>query len=70
VTALIQLPDGDRKGSDAEYWVALDVAGGEGAAEADGLRARTGPWVFRISDYRYDAIAKRMKDLVEDAGAS
>tara|TARA_R110000772_G_scaffold73216_3_gene159619 strand:- start:46618 stop:47709 length:1092 start_codon:yes stop_codon:yes gene_type:complete len=70
VTALIELPKGDPKGPAAEYWVSLDIAGGEGTAEADGLRARTGPWVFRISDYRYNAIAKRMKDLVEDAAGS
>jgi len=70
VTALIDLPEGDLKGPKAEYWVSLDVAGGAGTAEADGLRARTTPWVFRISDYRYDAIAKRMKDLVEDAAGS
>tara|TARA_R110000782_G_scaffold10383_5_gene32495 strand:- start:1965 stop:3026 length:1062 start_codon:yes stop_codon:yes gene_type:complete len=70
VTALIDLPEGDLKGPTAEYWVSLDIAGGEGTAEADGLRARTNPWVFRISDYRYDSIAKRMKDLVEDAAGS
>lgn len=70
VTALIELPKGDLKGPQAEYWVSLDITGGEGTAEADGLRARTTPWVFRISDYRYDAIAKRMKDLVEDAAGS
>jgi len=70
VTALIELPKGDPKGPAAEYWVSLNIAGGEGTAEADRLRARTGPWVFRISDYRYDSIAKRMKDLVEDAAGS
>lgn len=70
VTALIDLPKDDPKGPAAEYWVSLDIAGGEGTAEADGLRARTGPWVFRISDYRYNAIAKRMTDLIEDAAGS
>jgi hypothetical protein len=70
VTALIELPKGDATGAAAEYWVVLDIAGGEGKAEADGLRARTSPWVFRISDYRVDSIAKRMKDLVEDAAGS
>lgn len=70
VTALIERPTDDAKGPDAQFWVALDVTGGEGTAEADGLRARTAPWVFRISDYRFDAIAKRMADLVEDAGGS
>lgn len=70
VTALIEHPAGDAKGSDAQFWVVLDVTGGEGTAEADALRARTTPWAFRISDYRFDAIAKRMADLVEDAGGS
>ncbi|MEQ9575102.1 MAG: DUF4340 domain-containing protein, partial [Rhodospirillales bacterium] len=36
VTALIDLPEGDLKGPKAEYWVSLDIAGGEGTAEADG----------------------------------
>lgn len=78
VTALIQLPEEDdpsatpaaRPSDNPEYWVALTVEGGEGTAEADDLRARTAPWVFRISDYRYDAIAKRKSDMVEDAGGS
>ncbi|MEQ8230018.1 MAG: DUF4340 domain-containing protein [Rhodospirillales bacterium] len=70
VTALIQVPDQDATGDDAQYWVALDITGAEGSDEADGLRARTQPWVFRISDFRYTSIAKRMDDLVEDAGGS
>lgn len=78
VTALIELPAGEetsatpaaRPSDNPEYWVALTVEGGEGTAEADALRARTNPWVFRISDYRYDAIAKRMSDMVEDADGS
>ena len=70
ITALIQLPEGDGKGPDAEYWVSLKVEGGEGTAEADGLRARVEPWVFRITDYRYNSIAKRMKDLIEPNAGS
>jgi hypothetical protein len=70
ISALIELPPPGTKSTDEEYWVALDVAGGEGTDEADGLRERTQAWVYRISDFRYDAIAKRMADLVEDAGGS
>ncbi len=75
ITALLEKqaarPGGD---GDPEYWVDLRVEGGadssEGRAEFAHLKERTEEWLYKLSDFRYDALAKRLDDLTDPAPGS
>lgn len=68
VTALLEVQDVVKDGkSEKEYWVDVKVTGeGEAKAEADRLKARTDDWVYQVTDYRFQSIAKHLADLIED----
>jgi len=56
---------------DGNFWLRLEATGeaggdGEAAREADGIIARTGGWIYKISAYAASNLAKRMENLVED----
>ena len=59
---------------EAEHWIDVRVSGdgatGDTATELARLKARTDDWVYKISDFRHDSLAKRMKDLTEAAKGS
>ncbi|MEK9672320.1 MAG: DUF4340 domain-containing protein [Rhodospirillaceae bacterium] len=79
ITALIEAQKIHKGGKEEKiHWLDVQVARVDGASASEGgakkefktYKARTGDWVYEISDFRYDALAKRMSDLVEAAGGS
>lgn len=76
--------DDDEK-AEQEFWIrlaasiyttALDSAvevpddSSETASRADGINGRTAGWAYRILQYKYESMTKRMADLVEDIESS
>lgn len=83
ITALLEKQTATKDGKAVDsYWVDLSVQAGpllkdadksaldERAKEVEVLRARTENWVYEISDYRFNALAKRLEDLIGPAGRS
>jgi hypothetical protein len=49
------------------HWFALKPSATADSAkkEADDLAAKTGPWVFQVPDYKYEAIFKPLEQLLK-----
>lgn len=55
-------------GGAADHWVRFKVSGVKGKSgeqQANEMAEALEPWVFRIADFRFTAIGKRMSELVE-----
>ena len=76
---------GDADQADGEYWIRLQASlyqtavdsavtapedGGETGERAEAVNDRVGGWAYRIPKYKYDAMTKRMDDLVKETDES
>jgi hypothetical protein len=80
---LLAVQNGDGDEAPEEHWLRLnagvystaiggvddEAAENSGAlARAQELNGRVGGWAYRIPEYRYDSMARRMDDLLQQAG--